>query len=1123
MDQKSREEGSQNQTPPESQEKRVEHTQRYINTPEKQFPNGSQEEVFVRDSLQEPPLEQGYFEPEYQTAPSQTMYQNNSKKSKHTHTGEYPKRDSYGRVVRYKKRGGILAFFMGMFSALFVLIFCGGLVVSYFYYAYKVDDFSKMLGVDLGFLPFETTNKTPNDIVKALKDYTDDYADMTVQDAESMFGLDFQVMLEQNLDISINGFYDIELSISDIDSGAVKAIKDFRIQDVLNNMKPFINALLTEIYKQVELGYLLDLADIDFSTWDYPIFEQALFTLSNPTFVVSGITYQLNFDSNKILDNEGKALTPTVNLISNSFTLNEIVYTVNTDRTQLTYNTSSNINLNYAQKKLSELNLYEILNTVLPSYVGGQNLTLGFLQTALGWNLIPDSIAEDPNFQDKYGAILNTVISELNPDELLDGITVRLVLELAGIDFIPFDDARYNPLLDSKIGTVTPDDMIQQLSVGALLDLIPSLDLSDYPFFTTSEFRAQTLQNVPDYVLDLTIKEIITTPEKVYNYSHFTFSEGGTEYYIIENNSDLDNGIYILDEETYIKQADITENLGNKTFILESVTYSIDETSKQIKQGTTNFANIASVSTVIEQLLYPVRDLSIRTLQEEDYDEIINQLKSITLGSLMGDKLTGFLSAFSETSLGELIENPSSLVSTLETLSLEDFAGLNPSDPLVGNLAILTIGQIMNDSNLVMNTIRNVTLESLGISSSDALLGGLATLTIGNIMDNPNSIMDTIKVKTLSEITGGGMGGIMGILGDLTIDDLMSDGNAINNALQNSYATLSELLNQAVSEYPYFVLNSKTYFIDNTQILELAKIQIVEVSDIRQFTIGSTTYQIDETNGEGELLDNNGDSLSILINKYKFTLDSVVYSIGKNELSHYVKVSDILDHKITLDSVAYTITPTEIKDSVGNSLNPVVLINSASSSITNAILTLKVKDLFGNDLSTLFKNAFQDVLLTDMLGSGNYLIDALINKGTADIPATFANLPVLIDQLNLSDLSIANSGIISFLSVVDDKGTPDTSDDETYTGNNIPLSMISQAFDSLDLTSLSINTLITGGILSGEPFEDSVFDSRDGHNTNHNPDYDDVLLSDLFAYLAQDTGFMVGFNEYLVSEGKVNS
>lgn len=848
--------------------------------------------------------------------------------------GIYPKTDSMGRVIKYKKRGGVFPFFMGLFTSLFVFIFCIGFALTYFFYCVKLDDITGTFGVDTGFLPVETNNKTIKEVFDALWEYKDDYTNMTLQDLDDDFGVNIEDLLYDNLGITITGLYDIEIAIAGVNGGDAQELKDIKIQDIVNNMDTFIDQLIPEVYKRVSIGTLLDFAHIDLTTFNYPIFTDALFDVTpNPIFAIGTTTYQIDFNINHVLDSTGDEFTPYVAInASNQFTINSVTYTINDAKTTLTYGGTNTINLVYTptMKTLSQLSIYQVINSVVPNYVGGDKLTIGFIQTALGLNLIPDTLAEDPDYEAKYGVILNTVISDLQVDEILDSVTIRTVLELAGIDFIPLDDARYDALLDSTIGTFDPNTLLSGLTAGAVLDLIPDLDLSAF-LFINDDLKAQYLADLPDYMLTLTVGEIIAVPETVYDYSHFAFTEGGTEYYI------LPDGIYTYDAgtTTYTIQATVitSGDPAVKTFELGGTTYTIDETNAQILNGATAVATINSASSVTEQLLYSIKDITIQDLMDGNFDIAIDELYGVTLENLMGENLTGILANFKDISLGEIIDTPEVLLNAVEALTIGEVADIDDTNALLGGLAGITLGDVISTPSIILDTISTVTLADLGISATDPLLGNLSTLTIGDIMEDSNSVLNAIRTIDLSDLGISPTDPLLGGLADISIGAILDDPNTLTDAIQD---------------------------------------------------------------------------------------------------------------------------------------------------------------------------AIDSSLITDFIPAGNFLIDAIVAKADETTPATIANLPTLIDQLNLGDLGITDTGIISLLSATDDNGTAgDPSDDVTYTGTDIPLTMIDSAFNGFSISSQTLCNLFDAGILPS--LDDTVFDRNStaytSLSTTDQSTVEGQTLQDFFNYI----------------------
>ena len=968
-----------------------------------------------------------------------------------------PQTDRKGRVIKYKKRGGVFPFFMGLLTSLFVLIFGFGVALSYVYYCVKVDDVTGMFGLDTSFLPVETNDKTVQEVVAALIEYKDGYTEMTVSDAKTKLGFDLEEFIEKNIGLTIDGIYDIQISVSGLNNDKPQAVGNFRLQDIANHMQDFIDGILPEIYKKVTIGSILDLANVDLSAYDYPLFNDAIFDVTpNPTFTYDGTTYQIDFSTNEVLDINGYSLLTPVLIENNSFKLKDKTFTINENKTTLAYS-GGTIVISYKEtmRSLKNLTIDQALNTVLPNYISGDKLTIGFAQTALGLNIIPDSIEEDANYEEKFGALLNTSIRDLDTQELFDNVTVQSLLELVGIDAIPFDDARYDALLDAFVGKITFEQLSKDMQIGAILDLL-ELDLSSFPILTTEEFRAQTIQNAPDYLLGKTLGEIITIPEQIYYYDTFTLGEkeyyvidntiqtkasmvvdlntftvDGNKYVISTNNSisqekyisisenkfvidgityqisqdeilnesgeslspqvlisnnqfTLDDVIYEIDNENsrLIYYEEVCKVVGNKftlneveysiiydeatnsqitsleyltkvcdidinnSFTISGNSYVIDKENSQILQNSIKVADLFAKSSTVDILLYSIQDLTLQQIFDGAVDGIADGLKDLELGDII--ELPAFLSSLSELSVGEILEDPNSIMNSINTIKLGDLAGISENDKLLGDLANLTLEQIISDSTIVLDTIKGVTLADLGIDSTNTLLGGLASLTIGDIMDNPDSIMERIGNKTLADFCGDTTSGFMQILGNLTIDDLMNNNNAITEKLETSEVSLAVLLGQTIAE--------------------------------------------------------------------------------------------------------------------------------DASSLTKAFLSIQVKDLFGDNFETTLSNSLDSINITDFVGTDNFFINKLVSKADESTPATIGNMATLLNKMTIGDFVTTSNGIINLLSYED----PETS--TLYEGANIPLENFGDALANFDITSITIGKLIENDIIKTE---NTSYDSLSQENKKH--------------------------------------
>ena len=95
-----------------------------------------------------------------------------------------------------------------------------------------------------------------------------------------------------------------------VNNGNPIKVKDVRIQDIVNNAQDFIDSLLPELYKKVQISAILDLANISLNL-DKPLTKNAIFNLTpNPTFVLSEKTYTINY-AKKVVDG-GRGLSYTI-------------------------------------------------------------------------------------------------------------------------------------------------------------------------------------------------------------------------------------------------------------------------------------------------------------------------------------------------------------------------------------------------------------------------------------------------------------------------------------------------------------------------------------------------------------------------------------------------------------------------------------------------------------------------------------------------------------------------------------------------------------------------------------------------------------------------------------------
>ena len=1124
-----------------------------------QQPNGTYQQTVYQQYQQPLPNQPAYQQP-YNDPLQNLLYT--------PPAGIYPKMDSSGRVIKYKKRGGVFAFFMGLFASLFILIFCGGLAISYFYYCVKFEDITGTVGVDTSFLPVETNNKTIQEVVQLLVEYKDGYTNMTLGDLDDDFGINLEEMLFDNLGITITGLYDIEITIAGVNDGDAQSIKDIRIQDIMNNTDTFIDQLIPEVYKRIDLGTILDFAHIDLTTFHYPIFTDALFDVTpNPTFVIGTTTYQLDFNTNHVLNSEGEEFVPYVgiNTSTNQFTLNSVTYTINEAKTTLT-SSSSTINLVYVStmKTLDQLSIYQIINSVVPNYIGGDKLTIGFIQTALGLNLIPDTEDEDSNYLTKYGAILNTVISELNVDDLLDSITIRTVLELTGIDFIPLDDDRYDALLDSTIGTINPDDLLSQLTVGAVLDLIPSLDLTSFKF-VNDDLRAQYLDNVMEYALTLTIGEVIEVPEQIYEFEHFVLTEGGTEYYIngdeististiagsttLPRTFTIDSNSYTIAEDnlcTYTtKTTAITTSAGISTVVINGTTYQLDLINNKVLDNTgvelSPTITITSNKFVLDDTTYTISTGNTQLNYITPYTTI-----SITAGSEGANSTFVLNSTTYQLDLinSKVLDNTGNELSPAVTITNKQFTiGNNvctintdnteinyvissatvtnnrftlggteykldydtllfyvhqadiitSGTPAVKTFTLGSTTYTIDEANgYILNGTSNIATINSASSTTEQLLYSVRNITIQDLMSGDfDEAFSALKGMTIGDLMGSTIPETFSSLNNVSIGDILEDPSCLMNALNDitigAVANIDEtdtLLGGLANITLGNIITNPSIIVDTISNVNLEALGI-NPTDPLLGNLATLTI--------GNIMD---DSNCVLTAMRSVTLSALGIS-GTDPLLGGIAsltIGNIMDDPNSILDEVRTVTLSDLGI-------------SGTDPLLGGIATLTIGNILDNPNCII--NEVRTVTLSDLgMSTSDPLlgdIALLTIGGIMDDPDAITNS---IQSKTIGDLGITNSGMISLLTVTDDNGTTgDTSDDVTYTGINIPISMINSAFNNFNIGANTLCGLYDAGLLPS--LESTAFDRSSGAFTDLTPEQKTTVQAQTFQ----------NFFDYVIGDG----
>ncbi len=821
--------------------------------------------------------------------------------------GVYPKTDKQGRVIKYKKRGGVFAFFVGIFFSLFLLVFCGGLVASYFYYCYKVEDAGKMLGINTNFLSENTKNKTANEIVNFFTDYTN----VTIGDMKEKLGLDIEELIKQNLGMELEDFNEIEINLD----GQLIKVKDVKLKDVLDSNKggiqEFVDAVLPEIYKKISISEIWNLANISINL-DKPLINNEIFDITpNPTFVLSGTTYTINFASQVV---ENKEIEFATKLNNNQFTINSVAYTISTDKTKITFGDESEITLtyNHTYKKLDDITVYEVLNSIIPNYFGGESLTIGFIQNAFGLDLID---AEDP----EYTGILNTSVNNLKVDQLLDAISIRAFEKLLGIDIIPLDDARYDAILAEKIGQISAASITENVTMGAFLDLL-KISMPDLPVLSYEEFQNTKIKDITDYVYTLKITDFINNIiEEVHPYTYFTKDD--VNYYVnteekeiytkekivAETNSQfatindkdvfsyrINNKNYLMYDKYFYKNeaslitsnqveiAGITytyDNANSKLIntetlaeiVIQDAKFFIFDGTKLVTFGivngsVVNYYNIKSESKVTGQIfrLNFVAGLDIGFTQDTTITYKLdkeNNIEFLQTEAIINNENKFKIDGVEYEIIDENVSDGTNTYSIFEKSTTLQIALYALSDLTVKNIIDGDLKELVGDDA----KLNNLLLTDVLNNEFEGVLKNLNGLTIGEIVDYPDILLDRIKDIKLAEIMN---------IGD--------DASPLLKAITNANLTLDDLIKErapgeenpiiaAMGNVTFFELgvkNSPTYLFDENSQTQIGGTTLTINAALTEISDGTNTYAITNTLGKEEV--------TISGTTYRFVTDAVI-------------------------------------------------------------------------------------------------------------------------------------------------------------------------------------------------------------------------------------------------------
>lgn len=654
---------------------------------------------------------------------------------------------------------------------------------------------------------------------------------------------------------------------------------------------------------------------------------------------------------------------------------------------------------NPVMKSLRELTISQALD-VLPTMYSSENLTLQVLQTALGAEYVPNTA--------EYQTLLSTPITQINLEELGNGLKVGALLDLFGDNALGLNDYKFTQTTEFRETKINElGEYMKTLAVNEIIDITP-IDQIENP--TTMDRLLSSIGNV-------TVQEILDGGKSAFA----NIMDKTTLGYLIAETQ----GIMPIINNVTLSDILLTPEIIKDMLIAEQRTIS----------------DILPNWNYADALLSPIENITFATIfnNTELYSE---QLENITFGNLVAGSMNGnmlatetngIMALLCEITLNEIFFEPQNISSTLcaSEQTFGTIVGLiEPNDnstQLEKDLWTIkdeTFSSLKNGYNALNEALDNIKISDL-TGSTAGIMKIIGNISLGQIFNEPNVLDNTLKNST---VTLGQMleintaSGIMGVIADVEVGNLFN-GNA-NSAIKNAFMadenlTLADLLEIETSS--------------TTGIMAL--IENVKVAGLFGDNPGAALKNAftSSTLNLGELLE-------------------IQNASGILSIISTVQVADLFGEK-PADAITNVLKSSN--ETLGTLLN--ISTGTGSSGIMKAIANITVGELF-TDASNVFNNLTVQDLFPDY--ENNIILNAIVNKGTAEAPVTISNLENAINQLTLADIVGNNpTGFVALLNL-DTKIT----DLGTYLAG---FSLLNQSLIALE------DAEIFG---ENSPFKDTVFD-----------------------------------------------
>ncbi len=648
-------------------------------------------------------------------------------------------------TVKTKKRGGCGTFVLGfVFAFVLMLVVVVGTGL-YMYYNVSIKTVENLIGVTI---PIE------GDIKKmALKDLIAK-KDKLVNASLETLNTEFKIDLPKTIpgtEISLVETYDETVTFL----GETKKVKEFRVQDIANNLSAFVDVVLPKLYDHVTVEQITKTAGTTIlDDLDYPATKDAF------------------------------------------------------------YNIGTETEPNY--KTLSELTITQTLD-LLPKYFGSENLTVQTALDATGSKLMPKPESETE--VDIYAGLRGLKIKDISTDTLKTKITGAILLDwvdLTGYDFLQTEEFKATTLNEfgNYIKSVSLGEFVELETVVSGDETAVNKYFAKQQYKNLA--RNLKLADVREAILNLKLNQIFNATDLAklqtqYSNTDVTVEEFFTTYQIPTSTTfeqattDPITKASAIDWESYGGYVDVIKGVtaGNyKTELdkisLQNLLGGNDLVGPIAQIGELTIREVIESDNAVDTLLSKFGTLGDLIGSGND-DGIFGIIKNVTIQDLLDKPAEAITSALKDKKntktlrqlLNVTVENENAIITAVMDKVTVSQLFTNGSSAITDAISTKTLGDMMNitETTGFVSLLKNVSLGDLmGDNAVSALKKALTTksggtaVTLGEFLEidttNAGGILNKMAGLSMVELLGDGTTkadpkkAIQGVIDSLTLEDV---------------------------------------------------------------------------------------------------------------------------------------------------------------------------------------------------------------------------------------------------------------------------------------------------------------------------------------------------------------